>query len=411
MLLAPFQCDLCWFRNLKGRDPVGDGLADDELLMFIRRVNLDILWSRSVSTVQSTKGNILKGLRMCKELVIPPTYPSLGPWPVGDNIGFTVALQLLKASLLPGKYHETHQQFDTIRGLRTAFSNIFESSNSAQKARRVLRGDGGITLHSSTCPTQSDLFERFMKGLISRMGKDVRSNAGLSHTVLKSILLNLEKEINEEPSYSRQRFLLLCGVFIVVCYGGSLRGCEGFMMERSDLIRNISRGQYDTEIPHVVVPLLGRFKGELGERCHLVMMVNISNSGIEFRKWVTRAVELFKRENLNSVGPVMCDEDGNMLTSTAVDYEFKKQVTKVQDARPDLIEASINVFEMFGIFRSMRKGSESRATEEGVSDRVIDLINRWRKMEGNKRGSMAMRDYYLDMLMVKKRYLRYSLVQ
>ena len=50
----------------------------------------------------------------------------------------------------------------------------------------------------------------------------------------------------------------------------------------------------------------------------------------------------------------------------------------------------------------------TQATEQGVDDRVIDLINRWRKMDANKKGSMPMRDYYLDMLLIKKIILSYS---
>ena len=80
----------------------------------------------------------------------------------------------------------------------------------------------------------------------------------------------------------------------------------------------------------------------------------------------------------------------------------------VQRDHPELIEESVNVQEDFSIFRSMRKGSESRATEAGVSSREIDLINRWRKIEGQGKRNLPMRDYYLDMLLVKRKYLRYS---
>ena len=166
----------------------------------------------------------------------------------------------------------------------------------------------------------------------------------------------------------------------------------------------------DPDLPHVVVPLLGQFKGETGERCHLLMMINTTQSGIEVRKWVERVVQLFVQEDCTTVGPVMCEVDGEtMLPSHNVDIEFKDQLRKVQLSRPDLIENSVDVYKDFGIFRSMRRGSESRATEMGVDDRVIDLINRWRKMDGNKKGSMAMRDYYLDMVLVKNCILSYSL--
>ena len=181
------------------------------------------------------------------------------------------------------------------------------------------------------------------------------------------------------------------------------------MMERSDLVKHIARGENDADIPHVVVPLLGQFKGETGEKCHLLMMANVTSSGIEIRKWVNRAVQMFIKEGCTSVGPVMCGMDGKtMLPSQEVDMEFKNQLRQVQLSHPELIEPSVDVYRDFGIFRSMRRGSESRATEQGVCDRVIDLINRWRKMDGSKRGAMAMRDYYLDLVLVKKRMLAYS---
>ena len=108
MLLKPFQCDLCWFRNLKGRNLEVNRLEDRSLMACIRRVNLDMLWSVSPATVASTVGNVRKGVRMCEELGINPTYALLGPWPMKDEVGVTVALQMIKASLNPRKY-QAHQ--------------------------------------------------------------------------------------------------------------------------------------------------------------------------------------------------------------------------------------------------------------------------------------------------------------
>ena len=68
MLMPPFQCDRCWFVNLKRSLPVEGKLGDENLLTYIRRVNLDILWSRSPSTVNTNKGNFSKTLRMCHSL-------------------------------------------------------------------------------------------------------------------------------------------------------------------------------------------------------------------------------------------------------------------------------------------------------------------------------------------------------
>ena len=66
-------------------------------------------------------------------------------------------------------------------------------------------------MNSSTCPTQSLFFEKFSRGLMSRMGRDTRSNAGLSHLLLIKILDNCEQELDDSSvDLSRKRFILLC---------------------------------------------------------------------------------------------------------------------------------------------------------------------------------------------------------
>ena len=74
--------------------------------------------------------------------------------------------------------------------------------------------------------------------------------------------------------------MLFCTFDFVVSFGASLRGPEGIMIERSDLVEHMERGKHDADIPHVVVPLLGRFKGETGEKIHLLMMMSEIDSGI-----------------------------------------------------------------------------------------------------------------------------------
>ena len=161
-------------------------------------------------------------------------------------------------------------------------------------------------------------------------------------------------------------------------------------MEHSDLCRFIDRGRKDVEAPHVVIPLLGRFKSKIGERCHLLLLANVTASGILVRCFVERLVALFKRERLTGAGPVMCDETGDRLSSTVVNQQFLRELSRVQEQDPTLLEGGTGVIEDFNIYRLMRRGSESRATEVGIDTRLIDLINRWKTAEGNKKsfGSM-----------------------
>ena len=71
MLLSPFQCDYCLFVNLLKREANGAAPVDRLLLAYIRRVNLDIMWSREESTVASTLGQFCKGRDLRRELGLP----------------------------------------------------------------------------------------------------------------------------------------------------------------------------------------------------------------------------------------------------------------------------------------------------------------------------------------------------
>lgn len=95
------------------------------------------------------------------------------------------------------------------------------------------------------------------------------------------------------------------------------------MIERSDLIRHVNRGRMDRNFPHVVVPLLGRFKEETGKRSHLLIMTNTTKSGIAIMSWVERMVGWLERKGLTEVAPAICDSKGGLLLSYLVDGELK----------------------------------------------------------------------------------------
>eukprot|EP00957_Ditylum_brightwellii_P089769 6837295-Ditylum_brightwellii.AAC.1 len=97
------------------------------------------------------------------------------------------------------------------------------------------------------------------------MGQDVRPNVGLDYKVLHIILDNIKRDILSDK-YVRPRkcFLLLLGFYLLICFVGSLQGNEGFMMELQELLQHLDKGRKEEEIlPHVVIALLGEFKGEM----------------------------------------------------------------------------------------------------------------------------------------------------
>ena len=69
-----------------------------------------------------------------------------------------------------------------------------------------------------------------------------------------------------------------------------------FMVERAGLRKHIALGRDGviprdpmkagkdlSGAPHIIIPLLGEFKGELGYRYHMMSLASTTSSGIEFR--------------------------------------------------------------------------------------------------------------------------------
>jgi hypothetical protein len=416
MWCAPFQCDWCWFINLEKRTPRAGNLVDERLLGYIRRVNLDIMWSREAGTVDTTLTQLRKMIRLCKDLGMSNIDIPIGAWPVKDEVGFRLAIVMLRASQEKGRNDNNYVQFDSIRKLRSGFSNIYENSAIGHQTTLAFRGDKGKAYRYSTCETESRLFAKFVRGLESRMGRQVQSNVGLDHRILLAICRNYDKELADTSvEFERKRTIIMVGTYLMVCFGASLRGNEGLYLEGSTLCSMIDYGNSEEEranmLGHVCAPLLGRFKSEVGEDKHIAVMTNKSKSGLCFRLWMERLVWLLKKEKKDNVaGPAFCHRDGSMFRSHELDRELHKSLKIVQLERPDLLPEGIDIEKLYGTFRSCRRGSLTRATEEGIEGPDLDLINRWRKWESNRGGSphMSMREHYLEIKLVLKRMLSYS---
>jgi hypothetical protein len=98
-LMISFECDLCIFRKLRDQSaPDLTNSIDSLLMLSIRRMNLDALWSRATSTVEGNAGVVARGLRHSKLLGLTGPYLATGPLPYYDHCGYEVALQLLTDS-------------------------------------------------------------------------------------------------------------------------------------------------------------------------------------------------------------------------------------------------------------------------------------------------------------------------
>jgi hypothetical protein len=87
-------------------------------------------------------------------LQVNPPFPSLGPHPVEDSTGISIAVAMLLKSLSPGRY-EAYQQYETIRKLRAGYSNVFQASVAGAGSYKTLGGDKVKMSFSNSCITQS----------------------------------------------------------------------------------------------------------------------------------------------------------------------------------------------------------------------------------------------------------------
>ena len=162
---------------------------------------------------------------------------------------------------------------------------------------------------------------------------------------------------------------------------------------------------------HVCAPLLGRFKTEVGEQKHVMVMVNKSKSGLRFRDWMEKLASILIQEGKQYVaGPAFCHQNGTMVMSYQMNEVLHELLEELSAVRPDLFLGRTDMASAYGVSRSFRRGANSRAIEEGVSKDLRNLINRWSAFERKKgqRPHMSMTQHYLEIKLILKRVLEYS---
>lgn len=406
-LITPFQCDWCLFRLLTGNIPNPTRREDEFLMCLIRRANLDAFWGREPNTVSANRRNLDQLIRLWSSVITrDPPLPPLGPFPNQDIFGVSVAVGMLAKSLEPGRY-KPYAQFETMRKLRSAFSNYYHASGQGY-ASLVTMGRESTRSSLSTCPTNSIWFERFSKGCLRRMGQEVRQDLAISIHVMLALMNLLENDWNRERGVAREALAFL-GAFACIAYGGSFRGNEVFLTDLFGLSKYSKMNLTEEGAKYVIIPLLGRFKAEDGEHYHLTPLAYVTRSGISIGRWVERLVAV-KEQHQQTHGPAFSDRHGNILSGAWVETGLLDRLHEIQSSDPDLIPQEVNVYEEFGISRSFRRGATTQARNRGVAESDIDAMNRWRTEEQAKgrKPRLKMQDHYSDIRQMVPTLLRFS---
>ena len=383
-----FQCPTCWMRNLEGRDP---GPLDAAYVRSIRRATLDALYGMSRGTIAQHRGRVLTAVRNAERIRKTPSLPPRGPLPQSDPLGMGLAVDIIQKSIHARGVNEVTVQTETLRASRSTYTVAWQSSPAGiAEGYAFSRGTGRV--RPSACPSQSEWYQAFWRGLEARMGYKARANHALSIAAMVHTIGLIREDALASPLRPESEYLFKVGAFLTFCTAAALRGYEGFYLDLAPLIRHMERGRFGqvpsnltkttvlTEeecknLPHVVLPLLGKFKGEHTVDHHMINVAHESVSGLEMRWWTDKLVEVCKAEG-RTCGPAFAEPDGELASHADYNATFLEYLRRTQ-ASTSLIERELEVGDMFGISRTPRKTQTSRAKRAGYED-MLEEMNRWR---------------------------------
>jgi hypothetical protein len=238
------------------------------------------------------------------------------------------------------------------------------------------------------------------------MGQDVRKDWAITLPAMHALQQLLLEEWELATSEEGREEIATCRAFIMVAFCGSLRGNETFLLDLAGL-RKYLRDLKDENL--VIVPLLGRYKGEQHTRYHLMPLAATTDSGLRVREWLTRLVQVREKQGLVR-GPAFGDRKGGILSPGQVEGQLMDHLQMVKETQAEIIPADVDCHKHFGISRSFRRGATSTERAQGIKDKYVQLINRWRKFEDarGRQPNLPMVEHYSDVQQLVPELVKFS---
>lgn len=388
---------------------------DDAYVMSLRRANLDAMNGKSRRTIASHRTRSVEIVNNAIRINKTPTIQPRGPFLMEDQVGMGLQVDMLQKSLVANGRIEKFVQAETLRQLKSTYTKNWDSSpRGVSEGAAFARGTGRV--RPTACPTQSEWNYDSWRGLESRMGHKSKANHALSMGAMVQTITFIKEDARHAESQEEANYLWKVGAFLTICTVASLRGYEGFYTELAALRKYQHVGQGGSvptrmtkstilseeqcmALPHVVIPLLGKFKGEIGIDHHIINVASETMSGLQPRWWVDKLVEVADMEG-RIAGPVFATPGGKLAVSADYDATFRTYLHKVK-AETNHIPFEMDVDAMFGISRTPRKTAASRAKRAGYADKLEEM-NRWRKVEiaANRRVRQMMSALYSEAVLL-----------
>ena len=122
----------------------------------------------------------------------------------------------------------------------------------------------------------------------ARLGhKKSKANHGLPMPAMVATIKVIKQQAISAETPREANYLLKVGAYLTICTAALIRGYEGFYLDLNDLRKHQETGREGVipkkitsvrlfskeecrQLPHVVLPLRGKFKGDVGVDTHMV---------------------------------------------------------------------------------------------------------------------------------------------
>jgi hypothetical protein len=264
-------------------------------------------------------------------------------------------------------------------------------------------------LYKTSCPTYGYWFERFILGCHKWMGDIVVSDYAFSKDLYMELMNQLEEDWEDAYKDAEKDKVATFANLLNFDYLCGLQGEEIMNTDVLGFLKYLDVGAADMTNPHVIVPLIGRLKGETGETYHMMILARVTSSGVMAGRWADRLGQSLIRCRRRN-GFMFVDVKNNQAKIGQYDDEFTKRLTRVKMLNPHLFERGLNIVEAYSLRRSLRRGSTSEAINRGLPKDLIEMNNRWRKFENSKgrRPGMSMITHYTKIRLMIALLWKYS---
>jgi hypothetical protein len=225
----------------------------------------------------------------------------------------------------------------------------------------------------------------FMRGAETRMGFVAHKNSPFGSGVIVKLLGMVKEEIEfGEREVAREYTKFGAAVATSLC--ASLRGPEVFLLDLAGLRKYgalgregvlpgepLTVGRNLSNAPYVMIALIGKFKGELVIRHHLMAMASTTVMGIELRWWLEQLLKVREEEGWIK-GPAFGSRTGEVALMSKYDAMLHFFLKRIQTEHPQIVDPTDEVETTYSFFRLFRRTAEGRARAAGLDTSVQDAI-------------------------------------